>query len=126
MDRTVGDPDVDQLLHRLEITVREQSEQFTQAYEVAESRVEVHVSSFVDVPEGIHEVRVIEMGVDAEHLTPCGADVAHEAFGETCRFANPVAASEVGEGAVERRWTHGDGVLPNRTKAAVVGVGGLE
>lgn len=55
-NRPVGSPDVNQLLHWLEITVREQSEEFAHTDEEAEARMEVHGVRLVDVPEGIDEV----------------------------------------------------------------------
>lgn len=62
---------------------------------------------------------MVEVSVDAEHLTPGSAYVVHERFGESSRLADPVAAGEVRECAIESGRAHGNWILGPRAKAAV-------
>lgn len=91
-DRAIGDKDVDELLHGFEVTICEQAVQLADADKEAEAAVQVGAAGLVDVPEGVDEVGVVEVGVDAEHLAPGGAHITQEALGEAGCFAEPVTA----------------------------------
>lgn len=123
----VADPDIDQLLHGLEVPIGEQAIQLPHADEEAETAVQVRATGFVEMPERVDEVGVVEVGVDAKHLAPGGAHVAEEGLGEADGFAEPVAAGEVGEGAVEGCGACWDGFVGGaRGGGDDGGVGGFE
>ncbi len=77
-DRSIRSPDIDEILHGLEIPIANQAKEFANADEIAERGVQVHVVGAVDVPERVQEMGVVEVGVDSEHLTPGSAHVAQE------------------------------------------------
>ena len=50
------------------------------------------------MPERVHPVGVVQVGVDAEDLAETGAHVVQKGFGEAGRFAKPVASCEAAGG----------------------------
>ena len=115
----VGNPNIHQWLHRLEVLLAQQTKQLGDRNEMHEQRVEVRPAGAapskalgaagVDVPEGIHPVRVVDVRVHAEDLPEDGAAVGEEVLREAGRLADPVAACELRERRVEIRRAGGDG-----------------
>ncbi len=81
-DRPVDDEDIDEFLHGFEVSICEQAVQLADADKEAEAAVQVGAAGLVDVPEGVDEVRVVEVGVDAEHLAPGRAHITEETLWE--------------------------------------------
>lgn len=91
-NRSVRDPDVNQWLHGLQIFRPQKTKQQGDGDVVHKGGVEVAVRA--DVPERMLPVRVIQVCVDAEHLTEDCLDVSEEGFRESGRLAHPVASSQ--------------------------------
>ena len=91
---TVGNPNVDQRLHRLRIPVCEKAVQFGDRAEVDKARIEVSPTLSIilpaKMPERVDPMRMIEMCVDTKNLTKTCAAVMEECFREACALANPV------------------------------------
>lgn len=98
-NRPVGNPNVDQRLHRLRIPVREKAIEFGDRAEVDEARIEICPTLSVvlpaQVPERVDPMRVIEMRVDSEDLTEACAAVVEKCFREACALANPIATISI-------------------------------
>ena len=99
-NRPVGDPNVDQRLHRLSIPVREKAVEFSDRAKMDEARVEVSPTLPIvlpaQVPERVDPMRMVEVRVDAENLTKACAAVMEECFRKARAFANPVATINCG------------------------------
>ena len=98
-NRPIGNPNVDQRLHRLCISVREKAVEFGNCTKVDKARVEVSPTLPIvlptQVPERVDPMGMIEMRVDAENLTKACAAVMKECFGKACTLANPIAAVDI-------------------------------
>lgn len=86
----VSGPEVDEGLHGLELEGPQQVEVGGGQQEVAEAAVELLLQ--VEVVEGLDEVGVVQVGVDAEHLQEDGLADGHELLGEPAAAAHPVLA----------------------------------
>lgn len=91
----VGGPEVDEGLHGLELVGPQQVEVGGGQQEVAEAAVELLLQ--VEVVEGLDEVGVVQVGVDAEHLQEDGLADGHEVLGEAAAPAHIVAVGRVGD-----------------------------
>ena len=115
-DRPVGNPDVDQRLHRLRVLVREQAVQLGNAAEVDEAGVDISPALVVvgaaQVPERVDPVRVVEMGVDAEDLAEACAHIVDEALGKASILSRPLATSQSRSWSLEISRSSRDRSLP--------------
>lgn len=84
----IGGPEVNERLHRFQGRGLEHVQRRGRQQEVAETAVELLLE--VQMVEGLHEVRPIEVGVDAEHLQEDGLAYAREVLGETAPLADPI------------------------------------
>ena len=116
----VGNPDIDQRLHWLHVLLRQQSEELGNADEVHEARIEISVAGAgiaAEVPKGINPVGMVKVGIQAEHLTKAGFEVAVEGLRKARALTKPAAPCELRKGrgrSGRTSWDRG------------VGMGGVE
>ena len=95
-DRPVGNPNVDQRLHRLRIPIREKAVEFGDRTKMDEARIEISPSLSIvlpaQVPERVNPMRMIEMRIYTENLSKACAAIMEECFREACSLANPIVA----------------------------------
>ena len=121
-NRSVGDPDVDERLHRLHVFLLEKTEQHGDGDVVHESRVEVTVGT--DVPEWFLPVRVVQVRVQSEHLAEDRLEVSEEGFRETGRLSHPVMPCQRGEWCGQSGRAHGNGGIGTGSIEAARSVSG--
>lgn len=118
-DRPVGNPNVDQRLHRLRIPVCKKAVELGDRAKVDEARIEVSPTLSIilpaQVPERVDPMRMIEMRVDAEYLTKACAAVVEKCLGKACVLANPITTF-----TARRVRTHGNSRNFGRERFGVV------
>ena len=102
-DRAVRNPNINQRLHRLHVPFTQQPKQHRHVDKMHKARIQVCppatglIAPHLDVPEGLDEMRVVDVRVQPEHLPEDRLDVRDEVLGEAGAFANPVMPGERGE-----------------------------
>lgn len=90
-ESSIGGPEVDQRLHRLQLMRLQQVQGRSSEDEVAEAAVKVVLE--VQVIERLCKVRPVQMRVNTEHLEEDGLANAEELLWETAPLANPFIRS---------------------------------
>ena len=98
-NRPVGNPDVDQRLHRLRVPIRKKAVELGDSAKVDEARIEVSPALSIilpaQVPERVNPVRMIEMRVDAEDLAKARAAVVEKCLRKASALADPIATVSI-------------------------------
>ncbi len=125
-NRLICNPYVDQGLHGSRVLVREKSVKLCNGAEVYKARIEIgpslSVGSGDDVPERIHPMRMVQMGVDPEDLAETCPNIVQKRLREASALSKPVTACQAGKRSIDRCWPSGDKGLGRRAIDATGGV----
>ena len=99
--KRLSNPKLNERLHRLHVLLPDEVEELPDIDEVDEARVQFLVR--VEIPERIHPMPVIQMGVAAHHLPVDASNVLFKVLGEPRSLTQPFLARQAREGPVEVR-----------------------
>ncbi len=75
----------------------------------------IRIGAISHVPERVHPVRVIQVGVEAENLPKCRFAVSEKRLWKPRLFSNPVMTGQGCERSIQGRWAHCDRCIGPRS-----------